>query len=414
MGISGDLCARCKGVRRMCGLRRCPILLRIEEEIRLEKKIRGTTINAATPPSVLVGEVGYPIVRVGPNITPVTGIEAKIYDNPESWWGAMSIEDIIKLRAGMVYSNLRLHVKSIRRPESRLLEVVKEISMSEKPVDTECILKRPPRFHLKFNTILKPRGPVAPLRKLSIVSNPVIPRRVDYLVDDYDVRAFDAVNELYTHGVSIYHIIRLFTLGLLGEKRSRRIVPTRWAITAVDSIVGNNLLKSIRTFRELDEYRLYYTQYIGNRYVILMAPGSWSFEMVEIWLPRSIWVKAKKAFIAVNYELSNGRPRRPEVDGGYHAIRMPILEGLYRERRQATVIVIREVTPEYYAPVGSWQIRESIRRALERPMVKPVDLKSALKYIERLIETDISEIFKKSFLLKHLTRQERLDKFMNL
>ena len=398
----------------MCGLPRCPILLRVEEELKLERKIRGTIISAATPPSVLVGEFGYPVVRVGPNITPVSGSEAKIYDNPEYWWGVMSIEDIIKLRAGTVYSNLRLHVKSIRKPENRLLEVVKEISMSKEPVDTECILRRRPRFHIKFDSILKPRGPTAPLRRLSITSNPIVPRRVDYIVDDYDVRAFDAVNELYSHGISVYHIIRLFTLGLLGEKRCRRIVPTRWAITAVDSIVGNNLLKVIRTYRELDEYRFYYTQYIGNRYAIIMIPGVWSFEMVEIWLPRSIWVKSKRAFIAVNYELFDGRPRRPEVDGGYHAIRMPVLEGLHRERRQATVVVIREVTAEYYAPVGSWQIRESIRRALKRPIAKPTDLATALRYVQKFIETDINEVYKRSFLLKHVSKQRKLDRFMNV
>ncbi|RLE89555.1 MAG: hypothetical protein DRJ49_02615, partial [Thermoprotei archaeon] len=202
MNVANSLCARCKGVRRMCGLPRCPILLRVEEELKLERKIRGTIISAATPPSVLVGEFGYPVVRVGPNITPVSGSEAKIYDNPEYWWGVMSIEDIIKLRAGTVYSNLRLHVKSIRKPENRLLEVVKEISMSKEPVDTECILRRRPRFHIKFDSILKPRGPTAPLRRLSITSNPIVPRRVDYIVDDYDVRAFDAVNELYSHGIS--------------------------------------------------------------------------------------------------------------------------------------------------------------------------------------------------------------------
>ena len=185
-------------------------------------------------------------------------------------------------------------------------------------------------------------------------------------------------DRLYTHGIDYYHIVRVFSLGLLGLKYQRRLVPTRWSITAVDSILGDQLLEEVKKYDSINDVELYYTEYMGNRYAILMVPGKWAFEMIEIWLPRSVWVKAEKAYFTVNYELYDGKWRKPGVDGGYHAIRFPVLEYLSRRRRQALVIAIREVTPQYYAPVGSWQIRESIRNALKRVISQ--------KYVQKVIE----------------------------
>ena len=135
--------------------------------------------------------------------------------------------------------------------------------------------------------------------------------------------------------------------------------------------------------------------------------------MIEIWLPRSVWVRANKPYFTTNYELYDGKPRNPEVDGGYHAIRFPTLEALNRRRRQAIVIAIREVTPSYYAPVGSWQIRESVRRAFTNKPVKFSSLEEALKVVNKFIETPIDLIIAKSKLLKSLLLQRKLIDFLD-
>lgn len=406
--IDPALCAQCKGVRKLCGFPKCPILVRLEEELKIKPTIRKKTLYAATPPSVLVGEKNYPYVTLGPNVAPVPGAEAKIYDDPESWWRRFSIDDIIRLRARTIFSSFTARVTEARRPSSRLLNLIKEISLSTEPVDAEYVFKKPPTPRLAFDGIVAPRGPVAVLDKLNLASNPVVPRRVDQLVSDEDARASESIAELYFSGISVYHIVRLFSLGLLGLKKDRKIVPTRWSITAVDSILGDRLLEKVRTFSEINEYRVYKTSYMGNRYFIIMAPGPWSFEMIEIWLPRSIWVKSNEPFFTVNFELHDGKWRKPGVDGGYHAIRFSVLEHLYREKRQATVIAIREVTKDYYAPVGSWQIRESVRNALKGKPVIVDDLSKALSLAKKFIETDLNLILSKSYILRLLMKQKRI------
>ncbi|RLE76661.1 MAG: hypothetical protein DRJ56_03815 [Thermoprotei archaeon] len=410
--IDPALCAKCKGSRRLCGRPVCPILKRIESSVKVSSVIRRRELFAATPPSVLVGERGYPHVWLGPSVAPVSGEGAALYDDPEAWWGRMSLEDIIGLRASMVFSRFRARIADARRPSSRLLDLTRELALSARPVDAEYVFRKPPVPRVRFDGVLSPIGPGAELRDLRLAQNPVVPRKVDSLVDDRDATAREAAFELYDWGVSYYHIVRIFSLGMLGLKRQRRLVPTRWAITAVDSILGDRLLEKVREFEPVSDVELYRADYLGNRYAILVAPGAWSFEMIEIWLPRSVWVRGRKPYVTVNYELHDGKWRLPGVDGGYHAIRFPVLEALYRRRRQAVVVAVREVTPDYYAPVGSWQIRESVRRALASEPLRFASVEEALRAVSRIIETPVSVVLSKSHLLRFLTGQRKLTEFM--
>ena len=407
------LCAKCKGVRRLCGRPTCPILKRIIESLKVAHKVRKRVLPAATPPSVLVGEHGYPSVRLGPIAAPVRGEEAQQYEDYKGWWGRLSLEDIISIRASTIYSSFSLRVREARSRENRLLEATREAALSARPVDAEFVYAKPPRPSLSFNGMLAPVGLRGELNKLEIVENPIVPRRVDQLVYDTDAKVRDAIQELYRSGIDNYYITRLLSLGMLGEKNRRRLVPTRWAITAVDKMLGDLLLDRVRLMSEYPKLELYSAEYLGNRYLILLAPGPWSFEMVEIWLPRSVWVKESKPYIAVNYELWDGRWRRPGVDGGYYAMRFPVLEFLAEKKRQATVIAIREVTPNYYAPVGSWQIRESVRRALRSKPLTLEDVNEALREISKRIDTSVRLVVRESTILRSLLSPRiRLTDFM--
>ena len=407
--IDRALCAKCKGVKRLCGRPVCPILKRLTESLRASSKVSRRVLPTASPPSVLVGEYGYPRVRLGPIATPVSGAAARIYEDYEKWWGKLSLEDVIALRAATVYSRFDVRVKAAG---NRLLDATRELALSSTPVDAEFVFKNPPRPSLSFNGLLAPVGLSAQLSRLRIAQNPVVPRKVDQLVGDTDVKAREAVLELFRAGVSVYHVFRLLSLGMLGERSRRRIVPTRWAITAVDKTLGDALLRRVREKPEYPELEVYTSQYLGNRYLIALIPGPWSFEMIEIWLPRSVWVRGVKPYIAENYELWDGRWRKPGIDGGYYAIRFPVLEFLEKVGRQATVIAIREVTPHYYAPVGSWQIRESVRNAFKFKPVRLESLEELIATIPRYIETDVKLVLECSTLLKRLLTARTLEEYM--
>ncbi len=404
MKVRQSLCAYCKGSRRLCGRPVCPILLRLRSQVEVSGRIGGRFVYGNSPPSTLVGEWGYPRVRVGPSVVPLIGGEASLYDDPEGWWGNLELEDIIRLRSAQVYS---FFTTRVRWPlGNRLLESVREISLSSRPVYTEVELSKPPRLRLWFDGVLAPVGPTGRARSLK-ADNPHVPRRVDQLVGDVDAKARVAAVELYNAGISVYHIVRLLQSGLLGLRVERRLVPTRWAITAVDSMLGDELKRKVRYYKELGSLLLFHTDYIGNHYEILLLPGVYKLEVVEVWLPRSVWVKGGKPYVASNMETLHTRGFKV-MDGGHYAMRLPILEYLHRIRRQATVLAVREIRPEYYAPVGCWQIRESVRNALKGEPEKPETVEEALELMSGRLKTGLELIARASSIAMGYGRQRRL------
>ncbi len=403
-----ELCVLCKGYKRLCGKPVCPILERLRFAKLASLRV-GRSYYGPTPPSALVGEYGYPRVPVGVNMVGEPSEKPEMYDSPGEWWGRLGIREIIRLRSSLIYSKT---VYDVRKPR-RLMEVLAEAAMSTRPVDLEVEYLRAPKPMVRFDGHLAPMGPSAPLKSALLASNPRIPRVVDRVVYDRDLKASQAVLELYEHGSSVYTITRLLSMGLLGLKFQRRLVPTRWAITAVDVMIGNELVKRLKKYPELSSIEVYSSKYIGNSYHILLVPGPYIFEVFEAWYPGGLWTgKLGSPYIIHNWEDSRGPQPGGINDGGYYAARLPILEFLKERRRKASIIVVREITPEYYAPVGSWQIRESVRNALRRHPKRFNSLSEALKFLETRLMIKLERILRWSKVLKYHIYQRKLTEYL--
>jgi len=396
----------------LCGRPKCPILFRVEAmkqvAINLENK---EEMFGSTPPSTLVGEWNYPQIYVGGLIPPEIGDNAAFFDSPRLWLvKGVTLDEIIRLRSSMVNSRTQVHVRDAAFPRNKVLERIQEMVISSRPIDVEVHFEKRPRFRFTFDGIITPVGVTAHTRDLILAQNPSVPRVVDRIVCDYDLKASQAILKLYSHGIDVYHIQRLLSTGLLGIKKQRRIVPTRWSITAVDKIIGDFLLKEVKCMPLINEILLFHHEYLGNHYEILLIPRPYSFEMIEIWMPRSVWVSGKNPSVFVNWELHDGRAQ--EMDGGYYAVRLPVLEYLRRIKRQACVIAVREIRPEYYAPVGNWQIRENVRAALSRNPEVFDDVREAIARMSSRLKTSLHLWLPKSYLLKLLEKQTILDSFL--
>jgi hypothetical protein len=142
-------------------------------------------------------------------------------------------------------------------------------------------------------------------------------------------------------------------------------VPTRWSITAVDDTVGQYLRGRIRNATSVDEVEVHHSEYVGNRYWVVLAPGQWEFELVELKRADSVWNAARSGtHVGSDHEGYEGRTAYvEETSGAYYATRLAVLEHLADRGRQAKVLVLRDVTGDYWAPVGVWQIREAVRDA---------------------------------------------------
>jgi hypothetical protein len=403
--ISPKLCVECKGHKYLCGLPTCPILNRFKSIlITLSKINNNQLIKGSTPPSVIVGESKYPKVPVIVNIPPqVFSDEAKNYENPKEWWGRKSLSDIISLRSSLV-SNI-IESIDINNPWILYNKEISLTAISLTPISSESRLRRIIQTNLKFDGKIMPTGISGIVDKLRIEENPKISKIFEKLVFD-DIKSFEAVIELYKNKEDYYKIINAFSLGLLGTKKRRKLVPTRWAITAIDSILGNYILNKIKYYDEINEILLHKISYLGNNFYIILYPSKFRVNWIEIWYPLTAWTDTE--FIIMELE-ENYWGEYDLLDGGYMAARVSLLEYLESIKKQAGAIIIREITPSYYAPVGNWHIRESVKHALnDTKPIKFDSLKEALSFINSIINKKIN-LFEIKSIKKLLSQRNILD-----
>jgi len=403
------VCAICKGGKFLCGKKFCPILERIKfwkTTIENVKDFVGTS-----PPSHFVGRAFYPRVFVG-ILSPPQQIEsADLLDSPEKWYEQKStIDQILNYRGQLVYSRFKSDVKN---PKGKLIEVTQELAMCKRPADVEIQLKKKPRFTFNFDPWVAPIGNPATVVKAELTENPSVERRVEYFVNDYDMKAQDAVLELYKHKLPVSKIQKIFSAGLLGVTIQRKLCPTRWSITAIDSIISQTSMDKIKNYPELDEIQLFSNTYLGNHFEILLIPGPWRFEVIEAKFPGSVWnLTGRRIAVYSDYENYWGRKTYADkVGGAYYSARLACSEYLDGVKRQSSVLVIREVYDEYFAPLGVFIIRETCRGAFKKHHMNFDNLNQALDTISNRLKLKREVWYRESKLLKELKVQRSLKSY---
>jgi hypothetical protein len=364
--LTPQMCIACKGAKALCGM---PCLWLKQIDSRLPAlRVTSQDIFGSSPPSVFVGRYGYPNVSFGPMLPPIELPDAKAteLDAPAQWLDRR-IEDVIGLRSSLLRTRTPIRVQNARRPPP-MLELTQELALSNRPVDTEVHLLKRPNLEMtaRMGDATAPMGPSVVPDRMRLAENPRVPRAVQKIHGDDDVRAATAIGELYEAGIAGYHIEKLLSVGTLGAKADRKLVPTRWSITATDDQIGKHLIEGVRDFPLLDGVHYFESVVHGNRFHVLLLPRVWSFDMIEVWLKGATWTLETSPFIE-DHEGPEGRTKyASNITGAYYAARLSVLEHLHRIRRQAAPFVYREITSDYWAPLGVWVIREGVKRAMQQ------------------------------------------------
>ncbi|MEM5834229.1 MAG: Nre family DNA repair protein [Candidatus Aenigmatarchaeota archaeon] len=400
-------CILCKGSRLLCGKARCPILIRIYTQIKIQPLVQKTELEGSSPPDIFVGRIGHPYVYVGPLIPPLKG-DTSILSCPEFWHGK-SIDEIINLRFQLVRGKYRTHVKNF---EGKIVELTREIALSKSSVESEAHFKRKPSGTIVLDDEVQPFGPSAPLKNL-FVGSIKTDQKIEKAYNDTDLKASEAVFWLYEKGVLISRIQRAFSAGLFGIEENRKLVPTRWSITAIDSIISQKLLEQVKTFPLINEFRVYEHEALDNKWIVLMIPDYWSYELIEAWYPGTTWnPKGKNIWIISDWEGFEGRSSYPSIGGCYMASRLSISSKLKEEKRQASVIVLREIHPGFIMPLGVWNVRENVKEALKNKPLIFDTLEKSLQYISTKLNIPLIKWIRNSFLLRKFLFQKRLSHFL--
>ncbi|TMI43253.1 hypothetical protein E6H23_02885 [Candidatus Bathyarchaeota archaeon] len=401
-------CQVCNGNRLVCiqnpGL--CPVYQRAKGLVEIERAVNKTVFNGPSPPSVFLGSADYPFLRAGPLVPILPSFEGRgpeILDDPSRWLDS-SIDDLVTYRFSLVRGKTRVKVADARNPD-RTLSLVQELALAGTPTETELHLTKKPQARIYILPRSAPHGPSGSIGKMVLTENTHVPRPVEKITSDRDIGAQEGIFSLYERGVSQQQITRVFSVGQLGVFKNRRLVPTEWSITAVDDILGKSILERVRDFPQLGDFRVYGAEALGNSVQVLLLPTAWMYEALEGWLTGST------PQVYSDHEFHIGRRDYPSnIAGAYHAVKLPILEFLEREHRQAGAIAFLEVDRDW-VPLGVWRFRELARRALSGQPIVLSSLEASLSEVGQRLRIPLRSWIVSSKLVNHYKRQLPLDQF---
>ena len=336
-----------------------------------------------------MGKFGYPKVFVGPLVTEQKGDTIEM-DTPEAWMTKSKME-IVSFRLQLARGMKLVGVTDIGH---KTVEQMRDIALAAKTINANVEFEKQPRGYT-FNEDHQPFGPSAPLKSMEI-SNVRFEHSMEKAYYDTDLKAKDVIVGLYDKGLLVSQIQKALSIGSFGVKR--KLVPTRWSITAVDDMLGKNLLDSVRSYPVLDRYLVYEHGALHNYFAILLTPTQWQYEFLEMF----IGIMGQREMLFSDWEPFGGRTKYAEMGGCYYAVRLTVAEKLEELKRQSGTIVFRESYPDY-TPLGVWLCRQSARTAFQSRPREFSDMASALAYIQAKLRAPFWKYRKQSVLLRQST-----------
>jgi hypothetical protein len=377
-------------------------------ERQFQETVQGDSMYGSTAPEIFVGRSNYPSVSTGLLSPMAEDADAADYATSGDWYQqGFEIDDVLQRRTGMLNSTRSSQV-DVNDVWDGFVGVQREVAIADRPVDVEVGLDTAPELDLSLDDISTPTGPRARATDADLAENPHVPRPVEKTLEDDDWQAEGAMNYLYRRGFDVYDINTILSAGALGQGHNRKLVPTRWSITAVDDTVGQYLRGGVRNEQTVNEVQVWYNEYVGNDYWVILAPGNWEFELVELKAPGSIWNPEPDGsyYMAADNEGYEGRTAYvDETSGAYYASRLAVLEHLENVGRQATCLVIRHASESYWAPVGVWQIREGIRHAFEGDYATAETFHDAVTQLAPALPVSLTDLRRKSTMVSGIQSQ---------
>jgi hypothetical protein len=404
-------CIECRGTKGMCGFDPCPLLAEVRVRLPQLEPTSVGELSGPSPPALFVGRYGYPDVRAGPSASWVpeaaqSGAATASVDPAELF--GRPLEEVAAQHANLITGGRRMPVRSTASPDD-VLEATQVIAMSSGSVDVEMDFERPIPIggSPTFDSISTPLGPSGDVLRAEVVGHASIPRKVDSVAGETDLLATEAAGELTSSGIGEAQISRLLSSGLLGREGRRKLVPTRWGITATDDMLSKHLWSTVRDHPPLDKILVFKATYLDNRFHVILTPGLWAFHMLEAWTRGSVWTESGK----VLGDWEDIEPRSEyahRITGAYYSARLAVLEHMDSIRRSGACLVWRDIGPGYWAPVGVWLIRETMRQAMRATPMSFDSLEEAIGYVAPRVSAPND--LRDSWFVRR-SKQTRLDAF---
>ncbi|MGN0177773.1 MAG: hypothetical protein ACI389_08080 [Methanobrevibacter sp.] len=378
-------------------------LAKLTEQIKMKSVKIGKDLEGTTPPSVFIGSWSYPKVYAGPMMSSQMG-DTSIMDAPEEWLVQNKTQDeIINYRMNLVRGKQLIKIDDLENP---FIEKLQDISLASKSIDSEAKFGRRPTGSMLTEDSM-PHGPSAVIEKFDIDAVKW-DRQLEKTFYDTDLKSSEAIVNLHNKEVPFTAMQKAFSVGAIGTKNKRKLVPTRWSITACDSTLADEFLKEVRKFELLDTYRVFEFGALNNYYVIILTPTEWQYE----WYEAFIKIMKNEELIFSDYENNSGKKEYSIVGGCYYTAKMAVLDYLIQIKRQSGILILREAY-DGYVPLGVFNVRENIKEAMKNPYTEFETLEACLEYAGTKLKIPINKYVKQGTLMNEMlhSKQTTLDMY---
>jgi len=290
----------------------------------------------------------------------------------------------------------------IEETTGRFIESLHELAMSSGSIDSEIKFVKNPAPIPSIDGQNAPFGPLGEIKTAKFSPNSSI-KSIENAYYDTDLKAEDAVMKLYNSGIEISKIQKCFSIGMFGK--NRKLVPTKWSITATDQIISNDLMHDILEFDIIDRYEVFRFDHLGNLFSVILFPHRWIFEMQEAWHDKN------SIGFGSDYETAKGIDHPPSIAGAYFAGKLAVTEYLQKIKKQSGVMIFREIQPEYAVPVGVWQVREGVREAMKNNPQEVNSLNEAIALATKHMSISKNEWLVHGDMLKLIAQTSMSDFF---
>ena len=348
---------------------------------------------AYSKPYNLVLENNYPNLVIGPGFYKNNKFAEK--SDPINWKNK-KLYEIDYQRKKQEFTFKEFSKKEAINPKKEL-EDLQWIAQSKKIAEFEIDFENKKKIiNEKVSGI---ENNAYPLTNLKITKNIKIPKAIDKITNDTSLNAREGMLELYSKIDDVYKIEQLLSIGLLGTKKNRILVPTKWAITSVDDTIGKEIINSLKDYSLIEKIELFVFEFLENKFYIILLPYPWGFEMIEKQIEK----------FTIDFEI--GAPKKDyakNVIGAYYAARLEIARYFQKNKKKGLGIIFRDISPTYYSR-GVWVIREAVKLALEK---KPLYFETKEKLFNYLKENSFSSTWiEQSNLIKNIRFQKRIFEF---
>lgn len=343
----------------------------------------------------IVGEKNYPLLKIH---------NVSTEDKNNSFFKSGNIvkqeyTEIFKTKAKNILGSTQ--ESHIRKTTQRINEEIIDIYKSKKEIEFNSTFQN----ELKFDKILTNKvsgimGSKNELESLEATQNTQTSKQIEKYSEG-DTKAREAIINLYKQGKNEHQIIHLLALGVFGIQINKKLVPSRWAITAYDQTIEKHLHKEIIKYNSINKFEVYYYKNKSDTHVNILLPDSYHGEHFEDWEGQ-----IKPDYFNNNNKLSTSEPNNA---GGYFATKIALHEHLQKRKKQAAAIMIR-VIRNYDVPLGVVFVRECVRESFKNKIFETTDFKELQEFVKRKFPIHYPHLINSKVLLEQ-RKQKKLNQF---